>query len=158
MPKHHLFTTGVRLPLYTAIIANHLTLPSDDLSSFFQRTIPTADSRVIQNIDEMTESSTPLLLSLDFMVLLTRQDLLSLPRQAGKPVELPTTSAKEWNTLLQGLTARQEACLKDFCLEQEGEGVGVGVESETESGEGLGWQEGDYPMDTGKSEATSCFI
>jgi hypothetical protein len=106
----------------------------------------------------MTQSSTPLLLSPDFKVLLTRQDLLSLPRQAGKPVELPTASAKEWDTLLQGLTGHQEAGLKGFCLEQEIEEVGVGVGSEMENEDGQGWQEGADAMDIGKSEATSSFM
>jgi hypothetical protein len=42
--------------------------------------------------------------------------------------------------------------------EEEGSRWDNTMERREESGEGLGWQEGDYPMDTGKSEATSCFI
>jgi hypothetical protein len=133
---------GVRLSLCTVVIASSLTLLSDTLPDFLARTIPSADSETLDKLRRLVRDSQPLVISLDFMVLLTRQDPVVHLQQ------LPVPWATKWNCLLRDLTGRQDMCLADFCREQQAE-AGLGVDETREEG-GL--------MEMGKSEATSLSI
>jgi hypothetical protein len=128
MQYAHGFTIGARPPLHNAVIANGLTLPSDALPNFFERTVPSADERLLVRMRGLVQRSQPLVLSLDFTALLTDQDLIVRFRKPGPPLLLPTPLAAEWNTILRDLTGRKDMYLADFCREQEGGGVEVGVE------------------------------